>query len=164
MNRLNRKVEYALMALKIMAQKRAGQLTSTKEVVDLIGCPFDATAHILQLLVQKDILRSEQGAKGGYVLVRDLTHLSVLDLMEMILGPIAIVRCLDEHSDCDLKGQCNIVSPVANLNRKLIEFYRSVSVGELLRVREAGASGGAFAGTSTSVSVGTTRAGGGRPT
>ncbi len=33
-NRLNRKVEYALMALKVMAKKRQGELTSVKEVVD----------------------------------------------------------------------------------------------------------------------------------
>jgi Rrf2 family transcriptional regulator, nitric oxide-sensitive transcriptional repressor len=56
MNRLNRKVEYALMALKVMAQKRAGELTSAKEVVEKTGCPFDATARVLQQMAQKGIL------------------------------------------------------------------------------------------------------------
>ena len=140
MNRLNRKVEYALMALKVMAQKRQGELTSAKEVADQTGCPFDATARVLQQLVQRGILRSEQGAHGGYLLVRDLNKVSFFDLNEMILGPIAVAKCLHSASDCELIGSCNIVTPVTNLNRKLADFYQSFSVGELLRMRERSAS------------------------
>lgn len=136
MNRLNRKVEYALMALKVMAQKRQGELTSTKEVVELTGCPFDATARVLQQLGQKGILRSEQGAHGGYLLLRDLGKLSFFDLMEIVLGPVETARCLQGDRQCDLKSTCNIISPVSVFNRRLTEFYQGLSVGELLRVRE----------------------------
>ncbi|MBX3020696.1 MAG: Rrf2 family transcriptional regulator [Bdellovibrionales bacterium] len=137
MNRLNRKVEYALMALKVMAQKRAGELTSAKEVVDQTGCPFDATARVLQQMAQKGILRSEQGAHGGYVLIRDLARVSFFELNEVILGPVALAKCLQD-SDCDLKSRCNILSPISVLNRKMAEFYQDLSVGELLRVKERG--------------------------
>lgn len=137
MNRLNRKVEYALMSLKVMAHKRAGELTSAKEIVEVTGCPFDATARVLQQLAQKEILRSEQGAHGGYVLIRDLSKLSILDLMQVILGPIAVARCLQDEADCELKSKCNIVSPVATFNRRLSEFYQNLSVGEILRIKES---------------------------
>lgn len=136
MNRLNRKVEYALMALKVMAQKRAGELTSAKEVVEKTGCPFDATARVLQQMAQRGILRSEQGAHGGYVLVRDLTRVTFYELNEMIIGPLAMAKCLEGESDCDLKKSCNILSPINVLNRKMMEFYQDLSVGELLRVKE----------------------------
>lgn len=138
MNRLNRKVEYALMALKVMAQKRAGELTSAKEVVEKTGCPFDATARVLQQMAQKGVLRSEQGAHGGYVLIRDLTRVSFYELNEMIIGPLALAKCLTDEPDCDLKKSCNIISPISVLNRKMAEFYQDLSVGELLRVKERG--------------------------
>lgn len=136
MNRLNRKVEYALMALKVMAHKRQGELTSAKEVVEQTGCPFDATARVLQQLVQRGILRSEQGAHGGYLLVRDLNKISFFDLNQMILGPLAVAKCLHAPGECELVSTCNIVSPVVALNRKLAEFYQALSVGDLLRVRD----------------------------
>jgi Rrf2 family protein len=139
MTRMNRKVEYALMALKVMAQKRAGELTSAKEVVDLTGAPFDATARVLQQLGQKGILRSEQGAFGGYVLVRDLSKVSFFDLMELILGPQAVAKCLHGNGECDLQSSCNIVSPVTQFNRKLNEFYQSLSLAEVLRLKDRGA-------------------------
>lgn len=137
MNRLNRKVEYALMGLKIMAQKRPGELTSAKEIVEVTGSPFDATARVLQQLAQKKILRSEHGAHGGYVVIRDLSKVSMYELMEMILGPMTVAKCIgEEHTACELRGSCNIVSPVSILNRRVVEFYQGLSVGELLRLKE----------------------------
>ncbi|MGE0528424.1 MAG: Rrf2 family transcriptional regulator [Bdellovibrionales bacterium] len=135
MNRLNRKVEYALMALKVMSQKRAGELTSAKEVTDQTGCPFDATARVLQQMAQKGILRSEHGAHGGYLLIRDLARVSVAELMEVLLGPMGVVKCL-LSDECGLRPTCNIISPVSVLNRKLVEFYQDLTVGELLRVKD----------------------------
>jgi Rrf2 family protein len=134
-NRLNRKVEYALMALKVMSTKTAGELTSAKEVVDQVGCPFDATARVLQQLAQKEILKSEQGARGGYLLNRDLNRISVFDLMEIVSGPMEVAKCIHSEDGCDLMQTCNITSPIASFNRKVRDFYRSVSVSELLEVK-----------------------------
>ena len=135
MQRLNRKIEYALMALKVMASKKAGELTSAKEIVECTGGPFDATARVLQQLAQRSILKSEQGAHGGYVLIRDLTRVSMHELTETILGPRALAKCLHDDAGCGLKAKCNIMSPVAILNRRLTEFYQGLTVGEILRVR-----------------------------
>lgn len=132
MNRLNRKVEYALMALKLMAERRPGELTSAKDVVDFTGSPFDATARVLQKMAQHGILKSEQGAHGGYVLVRDLSRVSLHELNELILGRVTAAKCLQGGGDCELKGRCNIHSPISLLNRKQEEFYRNIKLGELL--------------------------------
>lgn len=123
------------MALRVMADKRPGELTSAKEIVEKTGCPFDATARVLQQMTQKKILRSEQGAYGGYALMRDLERLSVLELMEVIIGPLALARCLGLEDDCEIKNRCNILIPITTLNRKLSDFYAQVSIGELFRVR-----------------------------
>ena len=44
MHKVNRKIEYALMALKFMSGKMPGQLTQVKEICEKTGSPFDATA------------------------------------------------------------------------------------------------------------------------
>ena len=125
------------MALKHMASKVPGERTSAKEVVDETGCPFDATARVLQTLVHKGLLQSEQGAHGGYLLVRDLSKVTLYELIEAILGPLGVVRCLHGEESCELIDRCNIVGPIGILNRKLVEFYRSLSVAELLKVKES---------------------------
>lgn len=136
MNRLNRKVEYALMALRYMCGKVPGELTTAKEVVEATGCPFDATARVMQLMAQKGILKSEQGSHGGYTIVRDLSKTSFYDLVEMILGPLGIVKCVHAFNNCDMEGTCNIRSPIAELNARLIDFYKDLTILEILKVKE----------------------------
>jgi Rrf2 family transcriptional regulator, nitric oxide-sensitive transcriptional repressor len=134
MNRINRKVEYALMALKFMSQKYAGQLTSAKEICQSTGIPFDATSKVMQLMAQKGILKSEQGAHGGYLIARDLTKVSFYDVAETILGPVEVVRCASasKEASCEFLNKCNVQSPLQNLNSRVVGFYQTVTVAELL--------------------------------
>ncbi|HEX7675565.1 MAG TPA: Rrf2 family transcriptional regulator [Bdellovibrio sp.] len=138
MNKINRKLEYALMALKYMSQKIPGELTSAKEVSDSFHTPFDATARVMQQMAQKGgILRAEYGANGGYQITKDLAKVSIHDLVEIIEGPTALVKCLHKEEPCEIQKTCNIVSPITNLNLKLTEFYKSVSLKDLLVERAA---------------------------
>lgn len=133
MNKINRKLEYALMALKYMSQKIPGELTSAKEVSDAFHTPFDATARVMQQMAQKGgILRSEYGANGGYQITKDLAKISIHDLVEIIEGPTALVKCLHKEGPCEIQGTCNIVSPVTQLNDRLTDFYKSLSLKDLL--------------------------------
>jgi Rrf2 family protein len=133
MNKINRKVEYALIALKHMRAKAPGELTTAKEVSALYGSPFDATARAMQVLAQKGVLKSEHGAHGGYQITRDLGRVSLYELIETILGPVEVAKCLHEaEGSCEIRETCNIVSPVHALNRRLVDFYKALAVGELL--------------------------------
>ncbi|MDZ4084249.1 MAG: Rrf2 family transcriptional regulator [Bdellovibrionales bacterium] len=150
MNRIHRKVEYALIALKHMRSKAPGERTTVKEIAAQYGCPTDVTARVLQALAGKSVLNSEQGAHGGYMIAKDLSRVSFYELLEMILGPMGVAKCLQEAQEgaCDLRETCNIVSPIQLLNRKLSDFYRSLSVAELIeggrvnRTREASRTAG----------------------
>lgn len=135
MNRLNRKVEYALISLKYLARKRPGELTSAKEISDAMNLPFDATARVLHTMARRRILHVEQGVQGGYTILRDLNKVSFHELVEMIEGRLEVARCL-HGSDCELLGTCNIQSPMSILNRKLTQFYQSLALAEILRLRE----------------------------
>ena len=138
MNKLNRKTEYALMALKLMAQKRPGELTSAKEVAVQTGCSFDVVSRVMQALAHHGVLKSEQGPQGGYNIIRDLQRVSVLELMEMIEGRVSVAKCLHEKTQCELQDTCNIQSPIELLNRKLHDFYQNLKVAELLKLRSVG--------------------------
>lgn len=141
MNRINRKVEYALMALKHMSQKRPGELTSAKEIADHLRIPFDATARVLQVMTNRQVLRSEQGVQGGYQITKDLGKVSLMELVEMIEGPVAVARCahLGESEDaCRVQGTCNITAPISYLNGRINEFYRGLSIKQILFVGPAG--------------------------
>lgn len=132
MIKLSRKMEYALVALKHMLNKRPGERSTAKEVSDTYNTPFDVTARVMQILAQSSLLKSEQGSQGGYSIIKDLSKVTVNDLIEIIEGPTQIVKCLQDEAPCEVKTKCNIVSPVQQLNQRLIQFYSSVNLKDLL--------------------------------
>ena len=135
MNKIHRKVEYALISLRHMKQKQPGQLTTVKEICRSYGCSFDATSRVLQMMVQKGLLKSEQGAQGGYLIQKDLQKVSLLDLIETVVGPISVVKCLDSgKGECDMLTKCNVIAPLAFLNDQIVQFYKSINVDTMLSV------------------------------
>jgi DNA-binding IscR family transcriptional regulator len=91
-------------------------------------------SRVLQVLANARVLRSEQGVTGGYLILTQLTKLSLFDLFEILCGPVAIARCLHANpvSTCSIQSTCNILSPIHSLNKKLEQFYRELSIADLL--------------------------------
>jgi len=132
---MHRKVEYALMALKHMSGKRPGELTTAKEVVEVTGGSFDVVARVMQKMAQFGLLKSEHGVHGGYTIIKDLSRVTFFDLIVDLMGPLELVKCLNHSDHCELSVSCNIQTPLTLFNKRLGEFYRSIPLADLLRVR-----------------------------
>ncbi|MCK5580402.1 MAG: Rrf2 family transcriptional regulator [Candidatus Omnitrophica bacterium] len=136
MFKMNRKIGYALISLKHMRRKAPGQLTSAKEICDMYHTPFDPTSRCLQLMAQAGILRAEQGAHGGYQILKDLSKVSLKDLSEIIAGPIRLANCLQGKSQqCELTKSCNVISPILILNEKINKLFKTTRIIDLVEGR-----------------------------
>jgi Rrf2 family protein len=130
MIKINRKVEYALMVLKLMKDKPQGDLTSAREVCDKFETPFDTTAKVMQQMNNAGILHSQKGVKGGYTLARDLSEVTYRDLVELIEGKSFMMDC--HEGPCELYHSCNISQPIKRLNDYLLSIFSSLTLNELL--------------------------------
>ncbi len=134
MNRMSRKMEYAIMGLQFISEKPLGTLASAKEVSDKMHISFEATARALQALSACGLLKAEYGVAGGYSLARPLAGVSLYDLSEMLEGNTILVKCLTNDEVCETQPTCNIIGPITNLNKKIQQFYKSISLEEVLHV------------------------------
>jgi len=133
MFKINRKIEYALIALKYMSHKTQGQLTSAKEICDVYHTPFDPTSRVLQLMAQQGILHAEQGAHGGYQIVKDLSKIPLSELTDLITGPIEIANCFHgDYSHCEVTSYCSVIGPMLNLNEKISKLFRTIMITDLI--------------------------------
>ncbi len=139
MFKINRKLEYALISLRHMSFKSPGQLTSAKEICDIYHTPFDPTSRVLQIMAQHEIVRAEQGAHGGYQILKDLSKVTLVELTQMIEGPIQIVNCFHgNYSHCDITSSCNVIAPMINLNEKISALFKTINIQELIQSRNQG--------------------------
>ncbi len=142
MFKINRKLEYALISLKYMTAKNPGQLTSAKEICDMYHVPFDPTSRVLQIMTQKGILQAEQGAKGGYQIIKDLNKLTMRELSDMLIGPIEIANCFHStYSNCGISNTCHIIAPMLNLNENIKKLFSTITVAELIQSKHHGEKG-----------------------
>lgn len=133
MLKINKKVEYALMALKYIADSSEQRLISAREICDEFHTPFDTTAKVMQVMNNHGILKSVKGIKGGYTLLRPLHEISYMELVQMIEGKDELGKaCFSVKGKCELFEKCNIVTPVEQLNQKLNLYLMTLSLEELL--------------------------------
>ncbi len=136
MIKINKKVEYALMALKWIAQKERGALTSAREICNTFNTPFDTTAKVLQIMNNKNILHSTKGIKGGYTLAKPLKEITFMELARLIEAKSWSEEnshfCVTPKGICDLYHSCNIVDPIEQLNQQINQFLENLTLEELL--------------------------------
>jgi Rrf2 family protein len=129
--KINKKIEYALMALKYM-HEHPEQVT-VKELCHSFQVPFDTMAKVLQILSTHEVVRSSQGVKGGYQLQKNLSDLTLVKLSSWIEGPQHESFCQKNSGEwCELMHSCNIASPIERLTRQLYHMLDSLSLQDIL--------------------------------
>src|SRR5437870_13459401 len=120
MLRLSKRADYALMAMKHLAQKTSGSpSTSAREIAEQYDIPIELMAKVLQRLVRTGLLTSHQGTRGGYALNRPSTGISVADVIQAIDGPFTVTACSTENSGCEQYSKCSIRDPLWRIKERI---------------------------------------------
>ena len=140
MLRLSKKADYALMAMKHLAQKGGTCSTSAREIAEQYDIPIELMAKVLQRLVRTGLLLSTQGTRGGYTLSRPSASISVADVIQAIDGPLTVTACSTENSGCDQYSKCSIRDPLWQIRERIVAALDTVTIAEMANESVATAS------------------------
>jgi len=87
--RLGRAAAYAVFATAHLAENSNGTPIQGRDIAEACGIPSGHLLKILQQLVRAQILSSERGPAGGFVLRKPADEISLLEIVEAIEGPIS---------------------------------------------------------------------------
>lgn len=131
---LNRKTDYALIALAYMAD-RPGLWSSAREIAQSSDVPLPLLMNVLKTLHQSHIVRSTRGMKGGYQIAADLERLSLFDLTRTVDRAEAAPDGVPGEPECcgrykiDKSGRHG---PVHAFHHKLRQFLKAVKLSDLV--------------------------------
>ena len=131
MLRLSKKADYALMAMKHLAQHGGASSTSAREIAEQYDIPIELMAKVLQRLVRIGLLASTQGTRGGYTLGRPPAAISVADVIEAIDGPFSVTACSTENNDCEQFSKCSIRDPLWQIRERIAAALGTVTIAEI---------------------------------
>src|SRR6476619_1767288 len=131
MLRLSKKADYALMAMKHLALRGDGS-SSAREIASLYDIPIELLAKILQRLVRRGLLASQQGTRGGYQLARFPAQISVADVIQAIDGPVAVTAgSASDDGQCEQYAKCNVRDPLWKVRERILAALGECTIAEL---------------------------------
>jgi len=129
--KLTKKADYALMAMKHLAERSSQGSLSAKDVADAYGIPPEALAKILQKLVKAGLLHSQHGTNGGYMLARPPHTISAFEVIQAIDGPLFITSCITVRGECGQSDRCNIREPLRKVNESIEAVLKRIKISHM---------------------------------
>jgi Rrf2 family protein len=129
--KLTKKADYALMAMKHLAEHPSTVSRSAKDVADAFGIPPEALAKILQRLAKAGLLHSQHGINGGYTLARPAHTISAFEVIQAIDGPLFITSCVTVRGECDQSDRCNIREPLRKVNESIEGVLKRIKISHM---------------------------------
>jgi len=130
---LTRASEYALLSLDVLRKSDAP--LGAEQLANELSIPKSFLAKILQSLAKQGILESRKGAHGGFILAKDMTEISVNDIIFAAEGKVpAVFDCTSYSTSCPNGsiGTCAISPFLANFQTKIDDFLNGLMLSDIL--------------------------------
>lgn len=132
---LSMKAKYALRALMIMGQQEKKMLSS-KSIALAADIPQKFLDTILQELRHAGLVESKRGIFGGYFLATPAAQIRVGDIIRLMDGPLAPIRCASvtayqKCDDCVDENACAIRKTMVRVRNAIAEVLDSTSIASL---------------------------------
>lgn len=131
MLRFTKRADYGLMAIYFIASQGDEVTVSAKRIAEEFHIPPERLAKILQRLAKKKLIASHNGSKGGYVLTRHPSEITVGQVVRALEGPLNVVSCMSEQDDCPQFARCNLRRPVQKIQASITHVLDSMTLAEL---------------------------------
>ena len=138
MVKISTKGRYSLRMLLDLAEHRDKGYTSLKDIAERQGISKKYLEYIASLLNHPDILRTNRGYQGGYMLAKEPDQYTVGQILRMTEGAICPVSCLeDEPNQCERSGHCKTLPIWSGLQRVINEYLDGITLQTILDAGKA---------------------------
>jgi Rrf2 family protein len=131
--RLTRAGEYAVRCVLYLSSQKEGAVVSRRDISQQMDIPNQFLGKIAQQLARVGLIEIVQGAKGGYRLRLSPSDISLLTVVEAVIGPIFLNDCLIRPESCNRSLSCSVNKIWEKARNQLRETLQGVSFRQLLQ-------------------------------
>lgn len=131
--RLTRAAEYAIRCMTYLAKQGQGVLASKKDIAERAEIPPHFLSKIAQDLAKAGFIEISQGAKGGFSLLKDPKDITLLDVIETMIGEIYLNDCVARPSSCNAANQCSVHRVWTKARKQLRATLREATFYQLVQ-------------------------------
>ena len=131
--RLTRAGEYGVRCILYLSSQGVGVLCKRKQIAATMDIPDQFLGKIAQQLARAGYIEIVQGAKGGLKLVVSPEILTLLDVVEAVIGEIFLNDCLLRQDSCNRSNACAAHRVWFKARDQLRATLREASFADLLK-------------------------------
>ena len=127
---ISQTAEYALRAVACLALELDSSVT-TEQLAKITKIPSGYLAKVLQSLGRAELVRSQRGLYGGFVLARPPHRITLLEVINAI-DPIRRIRSCPLQLKSHQKGLCPLHRRLDNAMAVLERTFQDTTIADLL--------------------------------
>ncbi|HYM46472.1 MAG TPA: Rrf2 family transcriptional regulator [Solirubrobacteraceae bacterium] len=93
------KAEYGVRVMVELARRSGEEPVPLAEIASHDGLPLAYLEHLVARLRKAGLVDSRRGSRGGYMLARSPTEITMAEVVEALEGSIAPIECISEAAD-----------------------------------------------------------------
>jgi len=129
--RITQEADYALRIAYTLA--KSGEIMDAKTISEETGVSQRFALKILRKLTLGKMVQSYKGAHGGYKFLQKPEATTMLGVIELIDGPMAISRCIGRDHECSMdKGECIFHNIFSVINADVAKKLDKILISELI--------------------------------
>ena len=124
---------YSLNMLLDLAEHKNDGFISLKDISERQGISKKYLEQIVTQLSHPDILRTNRGNKGGYMLAKEPDKYTIGQILRITEGGLAPVSCLaDETNQCEKSECCKTLWIWQGLERIINKYLDEITLQDIL--------------------------------
>jgi len=130
--KLSTKARYGVRAMVDLAAHTSEGPVFLKDIARRQAVSYRYLDHIVSALRAAGLVRGAKVRRGGYLLARHASEISVYDVVSGVEGSFCPVACVDNPSVCERSGFCPTIDVWEELRRSMVEVLESVTLADLV--------------------------------
>lgn len=133
--KLSTKGEYATRAVLYLSQRYGGEVVQIHEIARHEKIPIKYLEQLLLTLKNAGVLRSKKGVKGGYYLARSPEEITLGEVVRIMDGPLAPIRCVSKnfYERCPEEPNCGIRNVWLEVRNAVANILDNTTFADLCR-------------------------------
>jgi Rrf2 family protein len=132
MFRISRRLDYGLQLMVALGSQPDNRPQSTAGLAEKLSIPLPFLHQIGHMLMQAGLIKASPGPHGGIRLNRSPDQVTLLQIVEILEGPVSLHPCPDTNVDCTSDENTMTQQTWDVLQDKVTEHLRNITLGSMV--------------------------------
>lgn len=130
---ITRATEYAVRTVIFLAQQPKDDIVLKKDICRTQEVTPAFLTKILQPLIKAGIVSSQRGVGGGFLLAKDPSEITMLDILQAEEGKLKLNHCLVDSTVCSRDAYCSAHEVWDEAQRQMAKVLQDKSIADLVQ-------------------------------